>query len=97
MSESGYQGQTIVFANEISFTFSDNECQLKFSVQGQPSIVQAHIGMTHKTAKVLSKILSAILEDFENTTGTEIPFDTTKLDDIKKVLEAKRASDSSAS
>lgn len=74
---------TVVFVNEIGVVFSDNDCQLKLSIQGEQRIIQSHVAMTHRTAKLLSKLLGAILDNYEKETGTTVPFDESKLDDIR--------------
>ena len=72
---------SVRFVNEIGLVFSDNDCQLKFSVQGEPRITQSHVAMTPRTAKLLYKILEKIIVAYEADSGIEIPFDQSKLDD----------------
>ncbi len=76
----------ILFCNELSIGFTDNDCQLRFSVQGQAQAPASHIGMTHVTAKLLANMLTTILSDFEAKSGQEIPFDPSKLDALRHQL-----------
>lgn len=72
----------ILFSNELTIGFSDNDCQLRFSVQGQPDAPVSHVAMTPKTAKLLARMLLMIIDDYEIKTGDNIPFDEGKLDGL---------------
>jgi hypothetical protein len=77
----------VIFCNELSIGFTDNDCQVKFTVQGQPHAPAPHVGMTHTTAKLLAEMLTLILADFEKKSGKDIPFDPTKLDGLRQQME----------
>ena len=69
----------IVFTNEFGIIISDNDCQIKFVVSGEgEKTPQAHVAMSLKSAKTLYKALEYVIQDFEKTSGTEVPFDAEK-------------------
>lgn len=76
----------VVFANEIGVNFTDNDCVLRFSVQGDPSLIQSQVAMTHRTAKVLYKVLQEVIQNYERSTGSEVPFDDAKLEEIRAAI-----------
>lgn len=75
----------VVFCNEINIGLSDNDCQIRFQIQGVVG-AQAHVAMTLKTAKLLYVVVQEVLNDFEKKTGLTIPLDENKLKDLRSKL-----------
>lgn len=84
------------FANTLGLAWSDNDCKLIFGVDegggAESTLEQTGVIMTHKTAKLLSMHLTAIIKGFEEHSGQEIPFDADKQESLRVSLEeANRA------
>jgi DNA-dependent RNA polymerase auxiliary subunit epsilon len=79
-----------IFANAVGIGVSDNECKVIFSVEEGPQEMYEQLGvaMTLKTTKMLAIHLSTIIEYIEKVSGTEIPYEKEKQENLIAALNA---------
>ncbi len=80
-----------IFANVLGMSFSDNEAKLVFGVEeaGGPeaSLEQVGIVMTHRTLKLLGRLINETVTHYENRTGTTIYLDETRVEKVRETLD----------
>jgi len=81
-----------IFANTLGLQLTDNEAKIIFGVTEEPGKVegateQVGIFMTHKTLKLLSRLLADSVAHYEKSTGVDIPFDEEKTENLRKQIE----------
>lgn len=87
----------IVFSNTFSIVFGPTEIQLTCGIQKNPgtndTTMEEQVGLviTHPSAKLLTKMLSLLIADFEEHSGKEIPLDPGKIKKIEDTIAANKA------
>jgi hypothetical protein len=90
-----------VYANGFGFQGGPNEMTLTFGFKGNPlesddsTIQEVGVIMLPSLVKLIAKTLTEIVAHIEKTNNSEIPFDASKMEELKKVLELSTAATSS--
>ncbi len=91
-----------VFANAFGLTFGPTEVQILCGIQNKPgtddATMEQQVGliMSPAGAKLLATMLITVIENFEKSSGTVVPLDPTKLDGLRKMIDAANAKMQSA-
>ena len=89
----------VVYANGFGFALGDNDFRLTFGVSdaGNPAHIVENVAvfMTHKSLKLLAHSLTAMITNYEQSTGTSMPIDSDKIRSLEQSLSAASNSTSS--
>ncbi len=86
-----------VFANTFSVAFSATEAQIIYGIQSNPGTddvtMEEQVGVifTHTAAKLMGQMLTLLVSDFEEASGTEIALDPAKLAGLQTLIDQAKA------
>lgn len=81
-----------VYANVFGISFGPNEALVTYGIQTNPGTddlsMEEQVGviLSHAGAKLLSKLLTMIVEDFEESAGAAIPIEQAKIDGLAEII-----------
>ena len=79
--------------DSLKLGFSGDGSKISFGVidSDGKALDQVGVTMNLRTTKMLAAMLTEAINSFEATSGVNVPFDESKIDELKKIIKASQA------